>query len=450
MAINAAALRTYGQNPGINAAEIEANVANIINQRTRNEALRSTLDAQNRDNQAMQLAAAGRLDEARNVAPMATLAYEQQNAATNAATRGNQQAEFDTILSIAQNARMAEDKSKGGARQALGFGKNMDILRRNGLIPADGDLSAYTDEEMLAEIDQIIDYAKTRGTPMAPAKQTSLMQNIAAYNDAVSRGDMATANLLRDGITKPATSVTVNNKAEGKGQEEIAKNKARQLQAIEDQADAAYNDLSLISQFESALQNIRTGRGEEAIQSLKGLLETVGGEGTLESLDLDDNLAESDLIQTLNMELAARYMSATKGAISDREFAAFRSAAPGLANTPEGNALLIDAIRRAANRDIAIDELAQDYVQEYGSLYSGPGWRKQLNQWKADNPPFTDDELAEIDSVSSPKSAQGANAWLSDERFIGAPDDIKRKISDRAGFATPEEMERMLEAAGAL
>jgi len=398
MSFNAAAVRNFAIGPGFNAAEHESNVASIIGQRAQNEALKQDISAANRKQQAMELLSAGRADEARRIAPAAVQAYEQnqaaiqgQNLSNEAAQRKMSQGDNDAFGRIVDGYIAAESRKKGAGRQFLEMPANRRVMDRVGV---EADLSQYSDEDIMAAAADWKQRSLVHGTPRQAAKPTADIQNY-EYMMGLSPDQQAA---FSNQLTTPATQININDKADMKGQEDIAEKRAAQLIAIEEKADSAYHDLSLADQFEQAQMKVRSGVGAEAISDMKSLLETIGVD--VETLGLTDNMAEADVMHQLNLEFAARYMANTKGAISDREFAAFRSAAPGLMNTPGGNALLIHGIRKAAQRDIDIDKLAQEYVGEHGSLYAGPGWRKQLNAWRDDNPVFTDKELADIQKMS--------------------------------------------------
>lgn len=59
------------------------------------------------------------------------------------------------------------------------------------------------------------------------------------------------------------------------------------------------------------------------------------------------------------------------GALSDKDREFLVSMVPGLAKTPQGNAIVIEAFKRTAQRDAEIAQLARDYKKKTGKFDEG-------------------------------------------------------------------------------
>jgi len=98
-------------------------------------------------------------------------------------------------------------------------------------------------------------------------------------------------------------------------------------------------------------------------------------------------IANAETMQSKGMDFILERIQKTKGAISEKEMAAFKAASAGLGNTPEGNRLILalagkvsdrmkfeaNAVREAygASPDISLkelDDVGHDARLEFGSV----------------------------------------------------------------------------------
>ena len=112
-------------------------------------------------------------------------------------------------------------------------------------------------------------------------------------------------------------------------------------------------------------------------------------------------------------------VSQTKGAISNREMELFIQASPGMGSTYEGFKKQGEYLRKIASRDIEFYDAYQKKADELeaqeraGEISAGAVYRelqKYKNEWQADNPLFTDEDIAYLESVRD-------NEDLYDENF---------------------------------
>ena len=75
------------------------------------------------------------------------------------------------------------------------------------------------------------------------------------------------------------------------------------------------------------------------------------------------------------------------GAMSDPDRRFLVEMVPGLANTPGGNKIIIEALERKAKRDIEVAKMARAYTKKNGTM---DGFSDELAAWSEKNPLFAD------------------------------------------------------------
>lgn len=88
------------------------------------------------------------------------------------------------------------------------------------------------------------------------------------------------------------------------------------------------------------------------------------------------------------LDVALAQVQKTKGAISNAEMGLFMAAAPGMQNTPQGNAALLDVLDAVADRQLMRTQEAEAWRQEHGTL---DGFEAAWGQWAAQNPLIAED-----------------------------------------------------------
>jgi hypothetical protein len=100
------------------------------------------------------------------------------------------------------------------------------------------------------------------------------------------------------------------------------------------------------------------------------------------------------LSRTLTQEFVRPRMEATKGAISDREFATFMESVPNLLQTPEGYIRVLDYMENAINAQILYAEALENAYDPESNL-TPPQFRREWNKFSTELPmgAFNRDEL---------------------------------------------------------
>lgn len=128
---------------------------------------------------------------------------------------------------------------------------------------------------------------------------------------------------------------------------------------------------------------VQTGAGAEAILQAKRYAKTLG-------VDVGD-IGGAEAVKAIGNQFALELRNPAggagmPGAMSDKDREFLQASVPGLQQTPEGNAKIIDYMKRVANRAVQVDKLRQDYVRKHGRL--NEGFYQKLRQHSEANPLF--------------------------------------------------------------
>lgn len=218
--------------------------------------------------------------------------------------------------------------------------------------------------------DALIDTMMRSGDPkyVSAAAQARLAQEKPtqrfAATDTGMIFDETTGDVIRQG-TDP--SLAASREEEGK---QVGKSRAeRRTKIYEDAREAVANNRRLRG-FEELNKKATTGGWlSEASLGAKRFLGFFGVEP--QSIGLEDNASLNETLKALTTRSALDVSQQTKGAITEREMDMFIEAVPSLRNTKEGNQLIIDFLRAANNRRIALNQRAVEYVRAHGTLDEG-------------------------------------------------------------------------------
>jgi hypothetical protein len=127
--------------------------------------------------------------------------------------------------------------------------------------------------------------------------------------------------------------------------------------------------------------------------------------------------AKMEEFRSKAMTIALGFVNDTKGAVSDREFAAFLEAAPSLATTEAGNEILLQGAKILAEwkyaKSLEMARWEQDLLSN-GRTPTQGGWVLNFKKWSEDNPLEFSGVEARIDTAlgrivkSIPSSSDGS------------------------------------------
>lgn len=160
---------------------------------------------------------------------------------------------------------------------------------------------------------------------------------------------------------EPRPMVSVENKGEGTWEASRAKDYADRVKVWEDAGIKSTQTLSRLTRMEAMLDNITTGAGAQTSITAGQLAQRLGvPEATMSALGIDPKtVASGEAIRSLSSQMLVGMMGAggfPTNNFSDADRAMLERALPGLQNSPQGNKLIIQIMRAAANRDLEIGQ----------------------------------------------------------------------------------------------
>lgn len=155
-------------------------------------------------------------------------------------------------------------------------------------------------------------------------------------------------------------------------------------QKIVENAGTAQNKLGNLATMSALLDGgMTTGRMEALTEPMRGYAASIG-------IGDAENLSQQELFKAISNRLAlqARGSGEMAGAMSDRDIQFLQRMVPRLDSTPQGNRLMIDLATRQAQREIQLQNIANQYIAEHGTL--DHKWLQYKNEWIQANPLFGD------------------------------------------------------------
>ncbi len=214
--------------------------------------------------------------------------------------------------------------------------------------------------------------------------------DVHGYNQAVADGswDPATQGGYMDYLLKikNAGAMRVDLKGETAYVEGGSRSaNARRDTYLKEGIDGAKNSRDYGRMYQTVLRTGATGAFAEIKLNLRKITSAIGiGEELAEAITgiEDGDVAGLELIRVQMMQRVFDFISETKGAISEREMAAFQSASPGLENTRRGNLLILEQAQLVAEGTIARSE----YIRRHAPIKAGAqaledaeaGWKAHL------------------------------------------------------------------------
>jgi hypothetical protein len=190
---------------------------------------------------------------------------------------------------------------------------------------------------------------QTQVMPMLKQNQDAAAAAASSNQPGTFRQSLDTAALI--------LGCDLNNDAEcRKNAYELVKDYKRQDVWEGGSAEALVDDMVLV-QEEGAKSLEDGGRFEQLLEILPQIYTGWGADtvllankigATMGIASATENAGQMELFAAGGMEQALKYISQTKGAVSDREFEAFRASAPGLDRTEAGNRLMLQTAQAYA------------------------------------------------------------------------------------------------------
>jgi hypothetical protein len=128
---------------------------------------------------------------------------------------------------------------------------------------------------------------------------------------------------------------------------------------------------------------VYTGAGGESVLQMKRIAKSLG----MNVEGVSDAEAARSISNQFALELRNPAGGAgMPGAMSDKDREFLQASVPSLQQTPEGNAKIVDYMKRVAGRAVEVEKLRQGYVKRYGRL--NEGFHQAVRDYSETNPLF--------------------------------------------------------------
>ena len=160
----------------------------------------------------------------------------------------------------------------------------------------------------------------------------------------------------------------------------------RSEDAIQAQGTVAMLD-EMVTLLDSGVQ---TGFGQEFLNNARRL-------GLQMGIDVNmGELAGGEALNALSNQMVMPLVKQLGVNPTDKDLAFIVQATPTLGKTPEGNRLIIKAVRRAAQRQIEIARLQETYYRDPKNNRSMVGFERAAGEYFRQNPIFTPEERNQL------------------------------------------------------
>ena len=240
--------------------------------------------------------------------------------------------------------------------------------------------------EMLGKLAEGMPQLNADGTPVQEGEDTSMMKDVAALvlnRTGIRLDQMPTKTpediAARKKVYDEAFEIYLNSKNRGK---EYHSNKvdidnlAKVSQEIYQQGADAAVAIDNFRQTTALMNDAQQGMGSGAMEFWRKSVILFGGEPSAN--------ASVEALRSQAVGNALEYSKKTKGAISDKEWAAFLQAGGELSNTRAGNLLIMKIATEQAMYKKRLQEHYADWSTREGNDTKGlRAWNKELARWNS-------------------------------------------------------------------
>lgn len=211
------------------------------------------------------------------------------------------------------------------------------------------------------------------------------------------------------GTLRPIAERAPSSRFERAYDQEEGKALAKERNEIAEAAKSGRETIAQANALQTLLEQTGTGKTVPLTTGMKAWAKSVGVD--LEALGFRDNVATAEAASRIAREISLKFIQQTKGAISNAEMQIFLEMVPTLSNTPEGNRILLDAMRAVAKRQVDIDRAARAYETRPDGRFDR-GFADQLEAIFARNPILPPDiqQRAQAPAPAAPAPERAATA----------------------------------------
>lgn len=173
---------------------------------------------------------------------------------------------------------------------------------------------------------------------------------------------------------------------------------------IAKKAASAPGQLATLDRLDQLSQdpNFYSGTGAGLLTDAKKMLAAVAGDPSV--------AASNEAYQSLSNQVVLNKIGSLGTGISNADRSFIESISPRLSNTPEGNKLVIQTLRKMTMRDQEIAQIAADYRQAHGGQLD-ENWPVYLGQWAEQHPIFTAADQGAGASSPAPTGTPTPDGW---------------------------------------
>lgn len=231
------------------------------------------------------------------------------------------------------------------------------------------------------------------------------------YQAAVRQGFKGTLLEYQTKLKEAGKPVTnINQQQESEYEKAMGKQFADANMEIIKSAGSARGKIATLDRLNTLLKDpsIYTGAGGQGVLELKRLGKAIG-------IDVGD-VGPAEAAKSISNQFALELRNPSggagmPGAMSDKDREFLQSMVPGLGQNPQGNALIIDYMKRVAQRSVDVERLRQAYVRKHGRL--NEGFYSELADWSDAHPLFTEDDMKKA-AVPAPAAGAPTGASIDD------------------------------------
>lgn len=220
----------------------------------------------------------------------------------------------------------------------------------------------------------------------AALEEAKQPNDVKEYNFARSQGETRSYSQWKTDMKK---SGAANVSVDTRGENEYAKVAGKQFAELNVEmikgGQSARQKIFALERLNTLLSSpgIYTGVGGETVTDLKRAAKAVG-------LDIE-GVPAAEAARALSNQFSLELRNPSggagmPGAMSDKDREFLQAQVPGLSKSPEGNKILVDYMKRLAQRTIDVDRQRATYVRKNGKL--DEGFYRELDEWSSKNPLF--------------------------------------------------------------
>ena len=194
---------------------------------------------------------------------------------------------------------------------------------------------------------------------------------------------------------KKEFNVDINTAGADDFSKALMKEMAKRYETYQSEADAAERTMSNLTLMDNIAQqdDFYSGFGAETLLRARRAAVAFGADPDLVSdAETFNKIAKDSALQVMGGSLGVGFSNA------DREFV--EAMVPNITNTIEGNRKIIAVQKKLQNRKIQLARLAEQYVDQNGTL---KGFRGFIMDWSEQNPLFSAEDKTTLDPSAAAK-----------------------------------------------